>query len=334
MRSLRGAARFLGALFATITLGNACSIVYVPVPTGPSFQVRVEDRGRPVSGLRINLRGHNFSRTTATGANGTARFQNIPPGAYQLGAEIDSGTPDGAMITVTDSGPKNTTIPLPWSNRPPLSVQALNGILRWPTSQSAQGLSILQVELLDARTGVSRGTTQTTGDGAFNLRTPPPGLYILRVTPTDLAPEGGIRIAGIVPVEVDQRAAIVNLDLDFGWTSCGVTYVASHTCPRPELSLTALSGQVLDAAGAPIARATVRLRNSGRDVVEQLTSDEEGRFASAKQFDGNYELAVSATGFASLRQPVRAALPEDAARPQPLRIQLGIGGTCSYAAVR
>lgn len=334
MKSPGRTARFLVAIFATVTGGAACTIVYPSLPAGPSFQVRVEDRGRPVYGLRIKLKGSNFTKSTETGQNGTAHFRNIPPGAYQIGAEFYGGIPDGAIINVTAEGPKNTTIPLAWPSRHPLSVQALKGILRWPTVQPDQQLSKLQVELLDARTGRSQKSTQTTDGGAFNLGTPTPGLYFLRVTPTDLASEGGNRIAGDIPIEVDQHAAQLELELDFGWTSCGVTYIARHTCQQQELNISSLSGQVLDPTGASIPRATVRLFNPDRKIAEQLTSDEEGQFVSTKPLRGDYELVVSATGFTSLQQTVQVTRPKDAARPAKLRIQLGIAGSCTHATIQ
>jgi hypothetical protein len=188
----------------------------------------------------------------------------------------------------------------------------------------------LQVELLDARTGISHGSTNTAADGAFDLGAPAPGLYFLRVTPTERAPGG----AGNVPIEVDARAAHAEMELEFGWTSCGVHYSARHECPRQELNITSLSGQVLDPAGASIGRATLRLFNMQREIVEQLTCDEAGRFLSKKQLDGNYELVVSAPGFTTLRQTVQAARPKVEVLPTTMQIQLGIFGACPHATVR
>lgn len=137
---------------------------------------------------------------------------------------------------------------------------------------------------------------------------------------------------GFVPVEVDPRAADHELELEFGFTSCGVNFVALHTCPRQELHLSNSGGQVRDAGGTPIAGATVRLFQGDRAIAEELTSDEAGRFVSRKPLDGNYELVVSAPGFSSLRQAVQFARRQDTARPTTLRIELGLPGACSQAA--
>jgi hypothetical protein len=91
---------------------------------------------------------------------------------------------------------------------------------------------------------------------------------------------------------------------------------------------------VLDPAGASIGRATLRLFNMQREIVEQLTCDEAGRFLSKKQLDGNYELVVSAPGFTTLRQTVQAARPKVEVLPTTMQIQLGIFGACPHATVR
>ena len=334
MRAHRRAARFLLAVFAALSPGAACTIVSPVLPAGPSFQVRVEDQGRPVKGLRIKLKGDHRTQAVTTSEHGTAHFQNIPPGTYQIGAEVAEGIPSGATINVTANGPKHATIPLEWPNQRPLPVQTLKGILRWPSVQPDQQLLVLQVELLDARTGRMQKRTQTTRDGAFDLGTPAPGLHFLRVTPTGLAPQGGTRETGIIPVELDQQAEQLDLDLELGSTSCGFQYVARHTCPQQELSMTSLRGQVYDLSGASIPRATISLFNKDRKIAEQLTTDEQGRFLSTKQFEGHYELVVGHMGFTSLRQSMQARRQSSEEPPATLRIQLGVTGTCSHAALR
>jgi hypothetical protein len=331
MRCPPAIAKLLVAIFATIAEGSACTIIYPAFTTGPSFQVRVDDRGRPVQDLRIKLSGDNYTKIAKTGKDGVARFRNIPPGGYSIGTEFDGNGTD-ATITVTAAGPAETTVPLGWPSSAPLSVQTLKGIFRWPAVGTDQDLRTLQVEILDARTGRPLKSTRTTEAGAFNLETPRPGLYLLRVTPADGPMEGGTPIAGIVPVEVEQRAASRELELDFTVTSCGVWYAASHTCPRQELIVTGLSGQVLDPSGAAIPRAIVRVFNTDREIAEQLVSNEQGQFVSSKELEGRYVLVISAPGFSSLRQMVQINKPGHSDRPMTLRIELGIAGSCSLAA--
>jgi hypothetical protein len=124
------------------------------------------------------------------------------------------------------------------------------------------------------------------------------------------------------------------MTIDFGETSCGVTYVGTHACPRQAVNINGLLGVVLDASGASIPRASVLLFHTSGEVPEELTSDETGRFASTKRFDGDYELTITAPGFTSLRQMARATHPRDGENPSALRIELGVAGACTHAAVQ
>lgn len=335
LRSMRpplAAVRLMAAFCATLAVGAACTVVSPVLPAGSSFQVRVEDHGRPVSGVRVKLQGENWTKVTGTSERGIVRFANVPPGQYTISDEAGAGISDPVSIEVMASGPSNATIPLGWSEHRRLAVQALRGKLRWPTFRPGEPLAALRVELWDERTGRTLQTSRTRADGAFHLATPPPGPYVLRVTPEGRSAEAGHRDAASIPLAVDPRAAQPELDLEFGWTSCGVSYVSRHTCPASKLRRTSLRGQVLDASGASIPRATVLLFDSERRIAEQLTSDEAGRFASAKEFAGSYELVVSMEGFTTLRQPVQATRPQGEAPSAPLRIQLGVTGACSHAA--
>lgn len=334
MHCPRRVAKLLAFFLLTLTEGAACSIDYRSMRAGPSFAVRVNDRGRPVRGVPITLRGRDYTNTVLTGEDGGAPFRGVPPGTYQAGAAFDGGIADAVVVEVTAAGPADLAIPLRWPNRAPLPVRTPRGILRWFTAEPGQESGTLEVQLLEARTGRVLTSTRSTGGGAFRLDTPTPGLYFLRVRAVELGTGEAGGLAGSVPVEVDPRAADVEMDLEFGSTSCGVHYAANHTCPRQEIHPGSLGGQVLDSGGAPIARATVWLLQGDRAVAEHLASDGAGRFVSGKTLDGRYELVVSAPGFTTLRQPVQFARPQDAARPSTLRIELGVLGACSQAAVR
>jgi hypothetical protein len=331
MKASCGHSRFLIALFASIQCVAGCIIIFPSYSTGPAFQVRVEDRGQPVLGLRLDLKGGRFSKSAETGPGGFAQFRNIPPGKYVVSAKLEAGMPSGADIDVRAQGPNNTTISLAWPNRSPLLVTALEGILRWPAIEADPNESTLQIELLNARTGRSLKTMRSSRNGGFDLGKTEPGLYILRASRTDLAIERGERLSGNILVEVDPLAAKFELDLEIGWTSCGLMYVERHTCPQENLSIETLSGQVLDPSGASIAGATISLYTPDRVIVDQRISDEQGYFESPKQLKGTYELIVSRSGFTPLRRSVNASGSKDEDLPTALGIKLGIAGACSSA---
>lgn len=283
-------------------------------------------------GLRLQLNGDRLTKTAETGEAGFAQFRNIPPGQYFVSAALDGGMPDGASIDVTAQGPNNTTVSLKWPSRTPILVSALRGILRWPALQGDPKNRAIQIELLDARTGRSQKKIQSSESGAFDIGKTEPGLYVLRVSGSDPSIFKGQPISGNILVEMDPLAPQSELDLEIGWSSCGMHYVERHTCPQEELSIETLSGQVLDASGASIARAALSLYNTERQIVEQQISDEKGNFSSSKQLNGTYQLIVSSPGFTPLRRTVKAAGPKDKDRPTTLGIKLGVAGACSNAA--
>lgn len=325
--------RFLVAILAFVNCVAACIVVVPTYPAGPTFRVRVEDQGRPVRGLRVKLNGNRLSKAADTGEDGFAQFRNIPPGAYDVSAAIDAGMGDAASIDVTATGPKSTLVPLAWPNRSPLLVTALQGILRWPAVQGDPQESSIQIELLDARTGSRIRTIQSAGNGAFDLGRAKPGLYVLRLSRTDLAMGRVERLSGNILIAVDPLAPQSELDLEIGWSSCGMHYVERKTCPQEELTISSLIGQVLDPSGASIGRAKLSIYHQDRVLMEQQISDEKGYFASTKQLNGTYELIISSPGFTPLRQTVRASGAQDKGRPSALRVQLGVAGSCSHAAV-
>jgi hypothetical protein len=333
MKAPCGVSRFLSAILAIVNCAAACIVVFPTYSAGPSFQVRVEDRGRPVVGLRLDLKGDRLTKTAETGEGGFAQFRNIPPGDYVLSANLDAGMPEAANVHVTAQGPSNTTISLAWPRHSPLLLTSLQGILRWPAIQEDPKHPNIKIELLDARTGRSHKTIESNSDGAFDLGKPAPGLHILQVSRIDLAFFKGERVSGNILIEVDPLAAQSELDLDISWTSCGMHYVERKTCPQEELTVSSLSGQVMDAGGAPIGRAKLSLYNQDRVLVEQQISDEKGYFPSTKQLDGTYELVVRSPGFTPLRRTVQASISIDKGRPATLGIQLGIAGTCSLVTV-
>jgi hypothetical protein len=286
-----------------------------------------------VVGLRLQLNGDRLTKTAETGEAGFAQFRNIPPGEYFVSAALDGGMPDGASINVTAQGPNNTTVSLKWPRRTPILVSAFRGILRWPAVQGDPKNPAIQIELLDARTGRSQKKIQSSESGAFDFGKTEPGLYVLRVSGSYPSIFKGQPLSGNILVEVDPLAPQSELDLEIGWSSCGIHYVDRHTCPREDLSIETLTGQVLDPSGASIARAVVSLYNTEQQIAEQQVSDEIGNFSSTKQLNGTYQLIISSPGFTPLRRTVKASSPKGKERPARLEVQLGVAGACSNAAL-
>lgn len=65
---------------------------------------------------------------------------------------------------------------------------------------------------------------------------------------------------------------------------------------------TSLRGTITDPSGAAIPNATIRLTNTGTNLIRTTASDAQGTYAFAEVLPGNYALTVEAQGFASYRQ--------------------------------
>jgi len=81
-----------------------------------------------------------------------------------------------------------------------------------------------------------------------------------------------------------------------------------------------MSGTVNDPNGAPISGATVTVRNLDRNQTQTATTNEHGRFRFALLPVGEYELSVSAGGFASVTRSLR--LNVGAALDMPIRLNI------------
>jgi hypothetical protein len=84
----------------------ACSVFYPEVHVGPDFRVKVQDRGRSVRGIQVEIspeRGNGIR--AVTDKDGFALFRSVRPGSYHLHADHDVGVWDGADLDVRPDGP-------------------------------------------------------------------------------------------------------------------------------------------------------------------------------------------------------------------------------------
>jgi hypothetical protein len=337
VRPFSTSAKLLLVTIAVVARCGACSVFYPDFQLGPSFRVKVEDHGRPVEGLRLEIGGTKGSRYRVvkdTDKNGFAVFRDVLPGLYHLSAAHDAGIPDGAELEVKLNGPTNVTVPLKWPSGPPVVVRSLGGTIRRPGYLPGQPQPTLLLDILEGRSGRKLNALQTSERGEFDFEGAAPGAYFLDLKPS--GPVGGMgdEITGLIPVVVDPHATHDHLDLDLSASSCGLSYADMNGCRQSDLQTDRLSGQVVDPTGAVIPRAKVILLNAAGTLVEELESDSEGRFASPHPVTDVYDLVVSAAGFTPYRRIVRAKPGNEPGPPPSLIVQLGILGGCSTAGYR
>jgi hypothetical protein len=292
---------------AMSAVGRACTIVSAQV--GPDFKVKVEDRSHPVEGLRIEIKGFQ----AVTDARGIAAFAGVPPGDYTVttGAGREA---DAVYVTVRAAGSPNITVPMRWPAWKLVAVRSLRGSLHLPDGPTP-------LDLLDARSGRKLKSTQMNERGEFDFGITTPGMYLIEVDAT--------RSTGEIAVSVEPDARASQLDLDLGWTSCGMLYSDRSDCQRGDVSLDRFAGIVTDVTGANIPNAKIVLRDESAAIVEVLNSTNDGKFTSASSLAGAYTLEASFAGFRPYHGRVHID-PKLEANPQRgINIRLDLFGSCT-----
>jgi len=322
--------KLVWAMIAIAAPCGACTIVYASVNVGPAFKVKVEDRGHPVKGLRVEIKGY----AVVTDENGLALFHDVGPGSYFLTASDEVDSLNGAALQVSPDGPTGVTVPLNWPSITPVAVRSLKGTMRGPDFLPGQSQPRLSLDLLEARSGRKLKSLQSNDRGEFDFETTAPGMYLIALNPSGLIGWSGEQIRGQIVVDVDQGAPTDSLDLDLTWSSCGLGYSDRGKCPKRDLQTEQLSGQVVDPTGAIIPGAKILLLDAARVRVEEVQSDEKGEFASSRRLAGTYDLVVSRPGFTPYRGTVHAESNGQPTRRSPFTVQLGLFGSCAAASLR
>lgn len=323
------------ALVAIVGRCAACSLSFPLVEAGPDFRVAVANEGRPVKGLRVrihSLQKNGITTVAITDENGVAHFRGVPSGSYHLDTDHDTGIPDGVDLNVRLDRSIRVTVPLRWPVRKPIQVRSLTGTIRLPDHFLGEPQTPLSVDLLDGISARKLDTVLTTEKGEFSFQSAAPGLYFLRLNPSGPMSWSREPISGLMAIAVERNANADHVDLDLGWTSCGLWYADGSKCPQNDLQMEQLSGQVVDAGGKAISKADIFLI-AGK-LVEHLQSDSSGKFASARALSGTYRLLVTRAGFTPLRRTLQASSTGNSRPSSVLMVQLGLFGTCSTATLQ
>jgi hypothetical protein len=305
---------------------RACTIVYPTVEVGREYRVRVTDRGRPVGGLRVLLGSGGGQIQAISDVNGYARFDGLFPGSLVVSTQYDGDMADAVEVHVSSTGPADATVELTWPSRTPLSVRSVRGILRGPDYYPTRAQGQLSISLVEGASARVIETTQSDSKGQFSFSAEvPSGIYYLRLNPSGIRGWDGEQIQGTIPIEVSSAGNQDALDLDLGWTSCGLSY--AQRVSEPDLKVHKICGDVTDTEGGVVDKAQVLLLadKDVAEVLEQTKSGRMGEFAIEERNEGSYQLIVKSPGF---RPSLRVLHVEPAASPQgcpqPIHIRLGV----------
>src|SRR6202140_2898519 len=90
----------------------------------------------------------------------------------------------------------------------------------------------------------------------------------------------------------------------------------------PQVVGATLSGTVTDQSGAAIPNAQSSIKNASTGVTRNITSDTAGFYTAPNLLPGNYEITVSARGFAT---QLRTGITLDVGAQQVLNITMQVG---------
>jgi len=194
---------------------------------------------------------------------------------------------------------------------------------------------------------------QTSETGNFDFGINAPGTHFLNLEPSAMRGWDGSQITGRIAVSVETDAPSDHLELELGWTSCGLSYIDLIPCPPAEWHLGRLWGRVVAPAGALVVRGEDLLRHSAVPIdpagpaisdaevllvdpngrlIERLRTDRSGEFASMQVLAGSYELLVRSASFGTYR--ARVFTEPDVSLTTSVRIQFGRRGTCGSARIQ
>lgn len=305
---------------------------YRTVQVGPDFRVRVTDRGRPVKGLRLVVGVDSTSPTdprntyALTDADGYVSFSNHSPGSFLITTDKDDVLADAAVVEVSPGAQPNVTVSLRWPSTDPITVRSVSGTMRGPDFYPGEQQVPLSLSLLESVS--SRVIAETTSDGKGRFKFAPdvrPGIYFLRLNRSGLRGWSGEQMEGLIAIEVSRDAKQSGLDLDLGWSSCGLTHAQREV--YSELKLGKVCGEIADAMGAEVASADVLLMASGEggEIVEETRSGEKGRFGFQEQHEGSYQLLIKYPGFRPYVRPVHietVSSPDGCLSPVEVRLEV------------
>ena len=326
----------LGFLFLAVLMSQAFACSYFP-PTytvGTNFVVKVSSlEGATYPGVRVILvRKHRVSKFVLTDERGTARFENVEPGDYSI--EIDQlgiAGWDTAGLKVVDSSNKRASdkqgaekqeIQLHWPSSEILQASELKGIFL--AGGTAKPIATASLHLVHGLDGSLESRLLTDETGRFDLGSPEPGLYFIKV---DSALPGPWEPRGEIPVVV-KAASKRELVVALGESSCGLEY--SEVCGAAAVTVSHVEGNVTDSEGAAIARANIDLflsKTKDQAAIKTVTPNSDGHFTIADVAPGDYQLRISSTGFTPLF--ISITVGPRVSINGPLNLKLGmLGGAC------
>ncbi|MGA2131045.1 MAG: carboxypeptidase-like regulatory domain-containing protein [Bryobacteraceae bacterium] len=232
--------------------------------------------------------------------DGTFRFAHVPPGVYTLRANSENYPPRAGdlfaeqRLQVGDSSVRDLT----------LTMRAIKPVDISGTIVFAEGAAPRQM-LINVRAPQGNDTTsRSSDDGTFTLQGLLPGHHDLQIMPSfQTMPDSLEAVTAVVghshAVSArlgDQEVLDRGFDLDGSSVPALTITVSSRFCE--------LKGELLDAAGKPVAEAIVELESGQPGGSAVAVTDADGRFHLIASKAGQYRIyAIDPAHADSLSDP-------------------------------
>jgi hypothetical protein len=218
---------------------HACSRAFPTYTVKSDFLVRVTDRGKPLSGIEVEIRREirepEFRFETAlwnrTNDKGELLIHHLPVGTYLIETRhAEIGGEEAGELKVSDSPDALSELGLHWPAHAIFTLRQIQGLLaaeRDPIHmfEKSTPLSGVSVLLIDAFSAQQIGAAVSDDHGDFGFPSSiGPGLYILRISERGLENKGqDTLIQGNIFVEVDANSAVNQLPkMNLMMTTCGL----------------------------------------------------------------------------------------------------------------
>ena len=280
----------------TLADGAVVSQTYTLLPGDAITGLVIDGNGSPISSIMLHLSGQDsagtpYNQETVTATDGTYSFTGLPDGTYFVSAGNLAGI-DQQQASLTAAEPKST-----------LNF-AIAGAVVTGTVLAADGTTPVDLaSVFVVQNGRAIVEAETGASGDFTVRGLAAGAYTLFATT-------GMGLTPAETITVAANATSTTGTLDFGNQS--------------------FTGRLVDAAGQPIASATVAVEPGGISDIPPAslaTSNAQGDFTIPGLAPGQYILVMNAAGFVTQTQ----ALSVSGASVAPQTFTLAAGVTVSAA---
>jgi len=238
------------------------------VLTGKLIGVAPEDmRLGAIRAFSQSATGSMSSSPTGVVVGGGYRIAGLRPGTWG----VIASTADGRSVhgsVVIEPGMDQATLDLEWAAGYTLSGRIL--VDHAPLADAYLTLHPIPAKMFSGSSAFPR----TAGDGSFRITGVAPGRYLVSVSQSGISRREEIEVSG------DRE---INFDISTG----------------------SLAGEILSAAGAPVADALVSLAGESPDSAGPiLQSDEQGHFEISRLVAGTYRATIQKEGFATAESQV------------------------------